>query len=71
MQNQTFPRGCDSARVISVIETKAVRGSGTTGDDPVREVREYWSLEGEKLAENDPYLRSIANASSNANSDST
>ena len=70
MQNKTFPQGCDSARVISVIETKAARGSGATGD-PTREVTEYWSLEGEKLAENDPYLRSMPSASSKASSDST
>ena len=71
MQNKAFPCGCDSARVISVIETKAARGSGTTGDDPVREVTEYWSLEGEKLAENDPYFRSMPKASSKASSAST
>lgn len=69
MQKLTFPRGCDSARVISVIETKAVRGRGTS-DDPVREVTEYWSLDGEKLAERDDYLRSMLSASSNASSDS-
>ena len=69
MQKTTFPRGCDSARVISVIETKAARGRGTS-DDPVREVTEYWSLDGEKLAERDDYLRSMPSASSNASSDS-
>lgn len=47
------PRGTDGARVISVIRTKALRGSGTE-DDPCRTVFQYWSLEGSLLAENDP-----------------
>lgn len=48
-----FPRGCDSARVIQVIETQSARGSGAE-DQPTRLVTEYWSLDGVKLAENDP-----------------
>ena len=54
MKGYVFPRGCDSARVISVIETKAARGIGTQ-EQPTRMVTEYWSLDGEKLAEHDPY----------------
>lgn len=46
------PRGTDSARVIQVIETKAIRGLGTE-KDPVREVTQYWDLEGNFLAEMD------------------
>lgn len=46
------PRGTDSARVIQVIETKALRGLGTE-KDPVREVTQYWDLEGKFLAELD------------------
>lgn len=46
------PRGTDSARVISVIETKALRGEGST-EDPCRIVTQYWDMEGKLLAEND------------------
>lgn len=46
------PRGTNSARVIQVIETKAIRGLGTE-KDPVREVTQYWDLEGKFLAEMD------------------
>ena len=45
-------RGTDSAKVIQVIETTALRGSGTN-EDPSRIVIQYWSLEGKLLAEND------------------
>jgi hypothetical protein len=44
------PRGTDSAKVIEVIETKSIRGDGTE-DDLCREVTQYWSLDGELLAE--------------------
>jgi len=44
------PRGTDSAKVIEVIETKSIRGDGTA-DDVCREVIQYWSLDGELLAE--------------------
>lgn len=47
------PRGTDSARIIKVIETKSIRGYGTE-IDLCREVTQYWSLDGELLAENDP-----------------
>ena len=46
------PRGTDSARVISVIETKSLRGRGTE-DDVSRIVIQYWDFEGNLLAEND------------------
>lgn len=55
MNKTLYPRGVDSARVIQVIETKSARGSGAT-EQPARIVTEYWSLDGEKLAESDPYL---------------
>ena len=43
----------DHARVIHVIETTLERrGNGTT--DPIRVVRQYWSLDGKLLAEYDP-----------------
>lgn len=44
--------GARSARVIQVIETKAERGLGVE-KDPVREITQYWSLEGKLLAERD------------------
>ena len=44
------PNGTRTARVISVIHTTAVRGRDTS-DDPVRIVNQYWSFEGELLAE--------------------
>lgn len=47
------PRGTDSARVIRVIETKSTRGAGTE-NDLSRQVTQYWSLNGELLAEHDP-----------------
>lgn len=42
------PRGTDSARVIQVIETVALMGAGTESD-PCRQVRQYWSLDGQLL----------------------
>lgn len=45
--------GTKSARVIQVIETKAKRGMGMQ-KDPVREITQYWDLEGNFLAEMDP-----------------
>lgn len=50
------PGGCESARIIFVIETKTARGSGLTPEDPVRIVTEYWTLTGDKLAEVDPIV---------------
>lgn len=47
------PRGADSARVIQVIETKALRGEGTE-EDLCRTVMQYWDFEGKLLAEHDP-----------------
>ncbi len=44
------PRGTDSAKIIEVIETKSIRGAGTD-EDICREVTQYWSLDGELLAE--------------------
>lgn len=48
------PRGTDSARVIQVIETTALRGTGIDESDMCREVRQYWDFDGNLLAENDP-----------------
>ncbi len=46
------PRGTDSAKVIQVIKTEALRGEGTE-DDLCRMVTQYWDFEGNLLAEND------------------
>ena len=46
----------DSARVISIIETDLTR-RGDGKDDPIRRVVQYWTLEGELLAERDPCER--------------
>lgn len=44
--------GPKSVRVISVIEVKANRGLGIK-DDPVREITQYWDMDGIFLAERD------------------
>lgn len=54
------PRGTDKAKVIKVIETTSIRGSGETPEDMCRIVRQYWSLDGKLLAENDPIEKSKA-----------
>lgn len=54
----TRPRRTDSARVISVIETRILRGEGTE-KDPCRIVTQYWDFEGNLLAENDQYEKEI------------
>jgi hypothetical protein len=44
----------DCAKVIQVIETTLTRrGEGIEGD-PIRIIRQYWSMDGELLAEVDP-----------------
>lgn len=42
------------AEAIQVIRTVALRGEGVASD-PLREVTQYWSLDGELLAESDPH----------------
>lgn len=44
-----------SAQVIQVIVTENARGEGVAGD-PIRLVREFWSLDGRLLAEVDPHM---------------
>lgn len=48
--------GTKAAKIISVIETKALRGSGTK-EDPAREITQYWDLNGHFLAEIDEVQR--------------
>ena len=52
---KVYPRGVDSAKVIQVIETRSARGSGSE-NQPIRIVIQYWSLEGDLLAEKDPIM---------------
>lgn len=52
-KTKSRPRGTDCARVTTVIVTKSLRGSGTE-EDPCRTVTQYWSFDGNLLAENDP-----------------
>lgn len=47
-------RGTDNARVIGVIETKSLRGTGSE-KDKCRIVVQYWDFKGNLLAENDPF----------------
>lgn len=42
-----------SAKVIQVIQTMTTVGAGTSSD-PNRVILQFWSLEGELLAVNDP-----------------
>lgn len=46
-----------NAEVIQVIRTRLLRrGRGRTeADEPVRIIEQYWSLDGQLLAENDPW----------------
>lgn len=46
------PEGTKKAKLVVVIETKAMRGLGTK-KDPVREITQYWDLDGNFLAEMD------------------
>lgn len=48
--------GTKSARVVTVIEVKSVRGNGTE-ESPCRVVRQYWDFEGNLLAECDEYKK--------------
>lgn len=43
-----------SAKVVYLIQVRAVTGKGTA-EDPVREVIEYFDFEGEKMAELDTW----------------
>ena len=51
-ENVNRPNGVKGAKVIQVIETKAMRGLGTE-KDPARVVTQYWDFDGNFLAERD------------------
>lgn len=56
----------DNARVIRVIETTLTRrGSGQEGN-PVRIVTQYWSLDGELLAERDSWQYTVTTGTETA-----
>ncbi len=58
LERDTYQRGTDLARVIQVIEIKSVRGSGEK-DQPFRTVIQYWSFDGKKLGEIEPFTSSV------------
>ena len=49
--------GCIGAKVRTVIETVALKGNDTK-ESPLRLIQQYWSLEGELLAEKDAFSES-------------
>ena len=46
-------RKTECAKVVQVIETETVIGTGEAGD-PVRSIKEYWNFDGERLGVIDP-----------------
>lgn len=52
MEKINYPRGTKNAKVIKVIVTESVIGSGTE-EDPVRCIYQYWDLKGRLLAQID------------------
>lgn len=45
----------DGAKVIQVIVTTLLRrGEGRTAGDPIRVITQYWSMDGQLLAQVDP-----------------
>ena len=53
-KRNVIPRGTDSAKVIRVVETISIKGSGTE-KDPVRYIYQYWDFKGNLLASKDVY----------------
>lgn len=45
-------KGTDSAKVVQVIRTVALKGAGTD-DDPCRLIAQYWTLNGRLICEED------------------
>lgn len=52
----------DQARLIEVIETTLMRRGSGSVDNPVRMVRQYWTTDGEMLAEVDEFAPTHCNA---------
>lgn len=40
---------CINAQIIEVIKVITTKGSGSSKDDPIREVIQYWTKEGQLL----------------------
>lgn len=57
--------GCEKVEMISVIRTMTVYGAGVHGD-PVRYLYQYWSTDGELLAQHDT-LEDVGNSCGNSN----
>ncbi len=57
-RNTVRPRGTDSARLVTLIETKAIQGYGTA-DDPVRLKTQFWDFNGNLVAEIDSDTRPL------------
>ncbi len=55
MSKLSRPNGVNSVKLVTVIETKLIRGKGTN-QDPCRTVYQYWNSDGELLAENDTII---------------
>ena len=53
LKSTVIPRGTDSAKVISVIETQSIKGAGTI-ENPTRMIFQYWGFGGNLLAVHDP-----------------
>lgn len=53
-----IPRGTDSAKVIQVIETRSLKGTGIE-EDPLRIIVQYWDMDGNLLAVYDPNTTAI------------
>lgn len=53
MENLTGSNSVKEAKVVSVVQVEAKIGTGTK-EDPVRNVIQYWDIEGNLLAERDP-----------------
>lgn len=47
----------DEVRVIQVVQVKSITGDGTgePGHSPIRQIKEYFTLDGELLARVDPW----------------
>jgi hypothetical protein len=45
-------RGVDNAKIIKVIKTTSVIGSGTE-EDPARQIYQYWDLKGNLIGSHD------------------
>lgn len=45
----------NTAKIVRLIETKTNRVSGNGPADPVRIVTQYWTTNGQIVAENDPF----------------